>query len=1403
MGGDRKRRATSPSRHRDESGPVSGPTDKRAAESAAPAEESPPPSSGGAFPIVGIGASAGGLDAMKEFFSAMPADSGMAFVVIQHLEPAHESRMAEILAKFTAMKVRQAEDGLAVEPGTVYTNPPGRALGIRGGRLVFGAPRERSHVEAAIDHFLVSLAEDQGPAGVCIILSGSSGSDGPRGVRAVRTAGGMCMTQDPGSAQFPAMPQAVIDNGLADYVLSPAQIPSRLLEFVQRPGIRDTGPAESRGEAAGDLDAVLKLIRTRTNSDYSHYKRATILRRIHRRMGLRGVSDMSAYLKLLQEDAEELTQLTKDMLIGVSSFFRDADVFESLRRQVIEPLVRDKPDDMPLRVWVAGCATGEEAYSIAMLLLEARSAAGKANLVQVFATDVDEQALNTARAGVYPLSIADEIPAKRLEAFFAQEGQTYRAARHLRNAMVFSRHDLLAAPPFSRLDLISCRNVLIYLEPAAQKKVLSVFSFALNAGGYLLLGKSEGLTGMEDPFRPVSRQDRIYLLTRANGRGAGDFPSYTAGRAAVFVDRERTAADVSILPQANLEAVLRHFDASIVLIDPQGQILYFHGRTEKYLGHSKGLASLNILDMTRGTLSAKLRRAIDRAIQQDGPVRLAGVPSPVGRSTPVNLTVMRIPSRGGVPLLAVIFEDALRTHPPTAEHPAATEEALVAQLEEEVKALRAELRSAAENDDAAVEELKVSNEEVMSMNEELQAANEELEASKEELQSLNEEVTTVNAQLNEKVNELAEANNDLGNLLVATEIATIFLDTRLRIRRFTPRATALLNVIDSDVGRPIGHINDNFTGLDLAAEADSVLKSLSSADKELQARDGQWFTVRIMPYRTLDNVIAGIVITFSDVTRLKDSETRFRYEKTYAEQVIATVRHPLLVLDGQLRVLSANNAFYGTFDVEAGDTVGQQIYELGDRQWDIPQLRTLLEEVIAKESAFHDFRVEHVFPRIGHKVILVSGRRIEPTGGMPARILLTIEDITDREKDREELRALNTDLEQRVTERTALVKHRSDQLRQLATELTFSEQRERERLARMLHDNLQQLLVAAKFQLATVRLRAGEERLLEAIDLMDDLLKQSLNASRTLTVGLSPVLLIEGGMDAALPWLARQMENQHGLVVKMEINAIVELDEEGIVLLLFSALRELLLNVVKHAKVDSARVQLDRIDGDLVRIAVSDEGVGFDPAGLHAKEEGATGMGLGGLQRRLEHVGGQCVVDSAPGRGTRVTLTAKVGRPRNPKIVSNMDGAHGSQESSAAPATTADRARGKIRVLLVDDHAVVRQGLTGILNAEPDIVVIAEAGDGEQAVQQALLHRPDVIIMDVSMPGMNGIDATRKIMAELPDTKIVGLSLYVAADRAEAMREAGAVGYVSKGKPSDGLLAAIRAAAGKPADPRS
>jgi two-component system CheB/CheR fusion protein len=936
----------------------------------------------------------------------MPPDSGMAFVVIQHLDPDHKSHMADLLAKHTRMKVAEAGDGLSVEPNAVYVLPPNKHLTIQGRTLHLG-PIRRDGMRMPIDLFLRSLAEDLQDQAVGVILSGS-GSDGSLGVRAVRGAGGMVMVQDPATAVFDNMPRSAIATGLVDYILPVDQMPEALLAYMRQHRSRgEDGPAGALEQGSGDVDAVLNLLLRRANSDFRGYKRSTIVRRVERRMSLNQIEGLPGYLRLLQDSPEEVTKLAKEMLIGVTGFFRDPEAFEELRRTVIAPLVQDRGDDLPLRVWVPGCATGEEAYSVAILLLEELRAAQKPDHLQAFASDIDEGALAFARAGIYPESVAGDLSSERLERFFVKHDGGYQVAKAVRESLVFTSHNLITAPPFSKLDLISCRNVLIYLEPEVQERVISLFGFALNVGGCLLLGRSESTAEHSKLFEALSKKWRIYRRTAHPHHLVADFTAVGAGKLARGgVDRKREgtpASGLALLPQ---QLLLDQFSASLLLIDAQGTIRYFYGQLDRYLTHPSGEPDLNLFAMARGKLSRRLRTAVRQALEQHRPVRIEGVAID-GSSLAANVTIRPFVRPGGTDkLLAVIFEDvpaAASAAAVSVETDSSKGALLVEQLETELATAKAELEATTEEFETANEELKAAHEEAMSMNEELQSTNEELEASKEELQSVNEELTTLNTQLTDTTDEVTAANNDLSNLIGSTDIATIFLDRELRIKRFTPPATELLNLIPSDVGKPVGHIQQSFRGLVLADEAQKVLKDMSTTEREVSTDDGRWYLARVLPYRTADNRIDGVVTTFSEVTQLKQTEASLENARAYAESIVETIREPLLVLDAELRAVSANAAFYKTFKVKPADTEGRPFYELGGRQFDIPALRQLLEDVIPDNSQVMDFEVEHEFPGIGRRSMLLNARRVEQAGDRPQLILLAMEDVTERRRAYEEL----------------------------------------------------------------------------------------------------------------------------------------------------------------------------------------------------------------------------------------------------------------------------------------------------------------------------------------------------------------------------------------------------------------
>lgn len=831
-------------------------------------------------PVVGIGASAGGLDAFKTFFTALSPDSGIAFVLIPHLDPAHKSLMVELLARHTTMPVVEVENDMPTEANHVYIIPPNKYMTIRDGVLRLTGPVEGHPAQTSIDLFLRSLADDRKERSICIILSGT-GSHGTLGLKAVKAAGGMAMVQDPATAKYERMPQSAIATGLADFVLPVEQMPEVLIKYVRHAYVNDGARIEAIPGAADDLTQVLALLRTHTKFDFRLYRKKMLMRRIERRMGLNHLDRIQGYLAFLRQNSQELKQLVKDLFISVTNFFRDPEAFEQLASQVIAPLVQSKESDGVIRVWVPGCATGEEAYSIAMLVQEQLSAAHKSCHVQIFATDVDEDALVKARHALYPDSIAADLSPERMAHFFVRTDEhTYQVVKPLRETVIFAAQNLIADAPFTKLDLISCRNLLIYLEADVQKKVLTLFHFALNEGGYLFLGSSETIGRQVDLFEPLSKKWRIYRRIGPVRPERVDFPIAAATETARALQRPAEGAKTQTTNFAEVaqRLLLEQYAPAAVLINRKYEIFYYFGPCSRYLEFATGEPTHDLMLMAREGLITKLRGAIHRAIRANESAVLAGVRiKRNGGYLPARVTVRPVQAPKSVEgLLLITFEEQAPSAQPNAPSnlPAqgeAGDDAALRQLENELSVTREDLQSTIEEMESANEELKASNEEAMSMNEEFQSANEELETSKEELQSLNEELNTVNNQLQDKVSELETTNNDMTNLLNCTNLATIFLDTHLRIKLYTPAATKLFNLIPSDIGRSIGDITAGFRDPDLLDHAQQVLRQLTPLEKEVSTGEDGWWTRRIMPYRTTDNRIEGVVLTFVDITERKRS----------------------------------------------------------------------------------------------------------------------------------------------------------------------------------------------------------------------------------------------------------------------------------------------------------------------------------------------------------------------------------------------------------------------------------------------------------------------------------------------------------------------------------------------------
>jgi two-component system CheB/CheR fusion protein len=907
------------------------------------------------FPIVGIGASAGGLAAFEAFFSGMPADKNpdMAFVLVQHLAPDHKSILTDLIRRYTRMQVSEVEDGVVVQPNCAYIIPPNRDMAFLNGALQLLEPISPRGQRMPIDFFFRSLAQDQKERAICIVLSGT-GSDGTQGVRAVKGEGGMAMAQNPESTEFDGMPSSAIGTGLVDYVLPAAEMPTHLIAYVAHAfGIIPRLPSQALPKPEDALKKIFILVRAQTGHDFSQYKLNTTKRRIERRMAVHQIADLASYVSFLQKTPQEVEALFRDLLIGVTNFFRDPAAFAEFESKVIPRLFADKAADTTIRIWVCGCSTGEEAYSIAILLQEQMDKLKKNYNLQLFATDIDSRAINQARNGLYPASISADVSKERLARFFTlgADGATYHINKAIRDMLIFSEHDVIKDPPFSKLDLISCRNLLIYLGSELQKKVIPLFHYALNPGGKLFLGTSETIGEYDNLFSTLDRQSKLY-------QSKGDFSAMPHPRQDILpLTAGWTAHKPPGLLPAPVKVSLREITERIlleryapvgVLVGERGEVLYIHGSTGRYLQLASGEPDLNILKMAREGLSRDLITALHNVVKHKKPLERPGLRVKTnGIFSTVNLTVLPVlPTHVSISeqtLYLVVLEEnqvigqelsePVHVVPPAGETVEKTTDpsGIVTALKRELLAKEEYLRSTNEELETANEELQSSNEEMQSINEEFQSTNEELETSKEELQSVNEELSTVNAELQIKVLDLSQANNDMNNLLAGTGIGTIFVDFQLRIQRFTPPATQVINLILSDVGRPVGHIVSNLVGYDtLVEDIKSVLDTLVPKDVEVQTKDGTWFLLRIRPYRTLENVIEGAVITFFDISEIKlvREELRKTNDRVRLAVLVRDANDAILMQDMEGRILAWNPAAERMYGWRESEALAMNIREL-------------------------------------------------------------------------------------------------------------------------------------------------------------------------------------------------------------------------------------------------------------------------------------------------------------------------------------------------------------------------------------------------------------------------------------------------------------------------------------------
>ena len=957
-------------------------------------------SSDSIFPIVVLGSSAGGLEANEAFFKNVTSDSDMAYIVISHLEPHHVSLLAEIISKTSTIKAVQAEDGMVVCKNNIYVIPPGKNMIITDGTLHLSDRGSEQEPFLPIDHFFRSLAEDRREDAIAVILSGNA-SDGSLGIKAIHSNLGMIMVQSPENAKYNSMPRSAIETGLVDYILPPNEMPGMIMRYV-RAKIRS--PKVELVGASDAVQKILSIVKNGTGHDLSLYKKSTINRRIVRRMSVHQLQNKEQYSAYLKANPQETNLLLKDMLIEVTNFFRNPETFESLKETLKKTFFLPNSQKDELRVWVTGCSTGEEVYSIGIILKELIDETGKSLHIQMFGSDINMDAIETARKGVFPLEITEDVDAKRLDKYFIRQENGYKVKKEIREMVVFAPHDVIRDPPFIHLDLLSCRNLLIYFEPVLQRRVLETFSTALNPNGIMLLGESETISGFEDRYIPIDTKQKIYRRR--------PFSPFIPTRETSVPLRTNKEKDIckdkgpEKIIKANEKAekiLLSEHTPPCLIVNEKNEITYFHGRTSKYLEHAQGKASLSINDLLLEDLRYEVILTINESRKSGKTVvREAVQVHNNGETSFLNIIVRPLEERSPITDVLVIFDekniprDILRENQELAISP--NRETRLNELEGELRFTKDNLRSTIEQLETSNEELTSTNEELQSNNEELQSVVEESETGKEELNSLNEELLTVNSELERKNQELSTINSDTRNLLYSVDEAIVFLDTNLRIRRFTPQTEKIMNLLPGDVGRPIQDIASKLRYEDLLNESKEVLDTLNTKEKEVQTKEGRWFKVKLLPYRTVENLIDGVVLTFSDIDeqkkvqdKLNDLSLKAQESQEYAESIVNTIKEPLLILDDKLIIRSANMTFFNQFDTSSEDVQGQPLDKILSGMWNIPSMLDRLKELSSKEAELENLSTEITISGSEKKTVDITARKLLIPSGSSKLMLFSIQ----------------------------------------------------------------------------------------------------------------------------------------------------------------------------------------------------------------------------------------------------------------------------------------------------------------------------------------------------------------------------------------------------------------------------
>ena len=1216
--------------------------------------------------VVGIGASAGGIKALGQFFAHVPRGTPIAYVVILHLSPDHDSRLAEVLQTKASMPVVQVRETTTLEPAHVYVIPPNQTLEASDGTLRLFPMRSAEERRAPVDLFFRTLADAYGPRAVAVVLSGT-GPNGSSGLKRIKEHGGLAIAQDTDEADYGDMPRNSIATGLVDFVLPIAEMPRRILAYheqIERADIllgdpfgvepqRGTTTAEAL-RAAQDWREVLRTLRLRTGQDFSNYKPPTLRRRVERRLAVRGLTTLAEYVRLLHEDPEEPAALMRDLLISVTNFFRDRDAFAALENRVIPLLFERKRGGDPVRVWSAGCATGEEAYSLAILLAERSASILDGPGVQIFATDLDDAALARAREGVYTDAEVADISPERLKRFFQQGSSGHRVRRELRETVLFACHNVLRDPPFSHLDLIACRNLLIYLNKPAQDRLIETFHFSLRPGGFLFLGTSESADGHLDLFRQLDKNSHLFESRTVSPR-----PSLPLAERSLPAPPELHRVPEPGLPLQRMSSgdlhlrLLDEYGPPSFVVNEDHVLIHASPQATRFLQVPPGEPSRDILRVVVPELRPDLRTALYLAAQQRAPVEVAGVTlaNPAGGQ---QLTIHVKPSLRdddpGRGYFLVLLREDPQSAPPDADDPSlhlrSPAEPETRRLEDELQHLKSQLHLTIEKYETQAEEASAANEELQAINEELRSAGEELETSKEELQSLNEELTTVNQELKIKIDELGLTNDDFQNLINSTAIGTIFLDRLLRVKLSTPAAQEIFNLLPTDVGRKLSDITSRLQYDGLEGDIAQVLDTLQTVERQVQTREGREFIMRVLPYRTMDDRIDGVSMTFHDVTEWRHAERRLQANEERLRFIVdGALDYAIFTMKEDGRIDSWNPGAERMFGYRADEITGQDaavLFTPEDREQGVPQQEFEAARVTGRS------RDERWLVRKDGTRLYCSGVMTRLGAGANVGFAKIARDRTSqrdavvsmqRSHDQLELRVgeSTAELQAEVGRRTDAQEHVMALLRTLVT----AQEDERARIARDLHDQLGQ-------QITALRLALERHRESHAVGVDGDELDKALALARNidsevdfLAWELRPAALDDLGLSAVLPRFLNEWSAHYGLKVNFETTGTVppRLSPEAETTF-YRITQEALTNVVKHAHATRVDVVLEG-QRALVRLVIEDDGIGFEPSAVNK----ATGIGLLGMHERAALVGATLQVESAPGKGTTIYLRCPVTPP--------------------------------------------------------------------------------------------------------------------------------------------------------------